>query len=231
MFRQLTTISLFLYTMIVVSQAQDFELLSDRVMDFGTVMQDSVLVGKIEFINSGSQPMVISRVHTSCGCTVAKLDKMEYQPGEKGEIQVSFNTKGFSGFSRKYVTITLSQGQPVSSRVVLQTKITTPVQIEPAFLDLQNITLEGEPNERYLEITNNTDQAITVEEIKTNIKNLDLSLDTIILQPGSTEKVKIIYSPSRIGRNDGFIDLKMNTPASTIKRIPVFINVRDTAVN
>ena len=231
MLQQSTMFALFLYAMVIVSQAQDFELLSERVMDFGTVMQDSVLVGQIEFKNSGTQPIVISRVHTSCGCTVAKLDKMEYQPGEKGEIQVSFNTKGFSGFSRKYVTITLSQGQPVSSRVVLQAKISTPIQVEPAFLDLQDITLEGKPSERSLEITNNTNSTLQVEEIKTNIKNLDISLDTVTLQPGSTEKIKIIYTPSRLGRSDGFIDLKMNTPTSTTKRIPVFINVRNSAGN
>jgi hypothetical protein len=211
--------------------AQKFELLSPRVMDFGSVMQDSVIRGKIRFVNSGDSPVIISRVHTSCGCTAANLDKLEYQPGEVGEVDVQFNTKGFSGAVRKYVTINLTQGQPQSTRIVLQAQIKASLEIEPAFIDLQNIFIEDSENERFISVTNNTNDPLIVEEIKTNIKDLEIFLNSVTLKPGSTEKIKIQYRPSRLGRNDGYIDLVINSPMNIVKRIPVFINVKNNAGN
>jgi hypothetical protein len=215
----------------VFAGAQEFELLTPRVMDFGSVMQDSVIRGKIQFVNSGDSPVVISRVHTSCGCTAANLDKLEYQPGEAGEVDIQFNTKGFSGAVRKYVTISLTQGQPSNTRVVLQAQIKTPIDIEPAFIDLQNILLEDSENERFISVTNNTKDPLIVEEIKTNIKDLEIFLNSVTLQPGSKEKIKVSYNPSRLGRNDGYIDLVINSPMNIVKRIPVFINVKNAAGN
>lgn len=219
----------FLYS--VIMNAQEFELVTPRVMDFGYVLQDSVIRGKIQFKNSGDAPMIIARVHTSCGCTAAKLDKLEYQPGEIGEIAVQFNTKGFSGAVRKYVTINLTEGQPASTRIVLQAQINTAIQVEPAFIDLQNIILEDKENERFILVTNNMDDPLIVEEIKTNIKNLEIALESVKLKPGSTEKIKVVYIPSRLGRNDGYIDIVINNPLNTVKRIPVFINVKNNAGN
>jgi len=222
---------LVILVLVVFAGAQEFELLTPRVMDFGSVMQDSVIRGKIQFVNSGDTPVVISRVHTSCGCTAANLDKLEYQPGEAGEVDVQFNTKGFSGAVRKYVTISLTKGQPSNTRVVLQAQIKTPIEIEPAFIDLQNILLEDSENERFISVTNNTKDPLIVEEIKTNIKDLEIFLNSVTLQPGSKEKIKVSFKPSRLGRNDGYIDLVINSPMNIVKRIPVFINVKNTTGN
>ena len=222
---------LVILVLVVFAGAQELELLTPRVMDFGSVMQDSVIRGKIQFVNSGDSPVVISRVHTSCGCTAANLDKLEYQPGEAGEVDVQFNTKGFSGAVRKYVTISLTKGQPSNTRVVLQAQIKTPIEIEPAFIDLQNILLEDSENERFISVTNNTKDPLIVEEIKTNIKDLEIFLNSVTLQPGSKEKIKVSFKPSRLGRNDGYIDLVINSPMNIVKRIPVFINVKNTTGN
>jgi hypothetical protein len=75
------------------------------------------------------------------------------------------------------------------------------------------------------------DDPLIVEEIKTNIKNLEIDLKSVTLKPGSTEKIKVVYIPSRLGRNDGYIDIVINNPLNTVKRIPVFINVKNNAGN
>jgi hypothetical protein len=200
-------------------------------MDFGDVMQDSVIHAKIQFKNVGESPLIISKIHTSCGCTAAILDKLEYQPGDTGEIDVQLKTKGFSGAIRKYVTIDLTEGQPASTRIILQSKIKTKIEVEPAFIDLQNITMKDSENERYISVTNNMSDPMIVEEVKTNIKNLQIELQTVTVRPGQTEKIKVVYNPYRLGRNDGYIDLVIKDPLTTVKRIPVFINVKNIPGN
>jgi hypothetical protein len=205
---------------------QELELLTPQKMDMGIVTQDSIIYTVIQFKNSGELPMKISRVQTSCGCTAAELNQLDYQPQEAGEIEVQFNTKGFSGVVRKYVTIYLEKGTPSSSRIVLQANIKTNIEIKPAYLDLQNIEMKSEDNDRSFLVTNNFSEPLFIKEILTNIENLEISSKQITLNPGSSEVITIIYKPIRVGRSDGYIDLKIENPVETVKRIPVFIYVK-----
>src|SRR5579862_5923061 len=56
--------------------------------------------------NSGSHPVTIIGVETSCGCTTATLDKKTYAVGESGEIDVVFDPAERTGLQEKIVTIT-----------------------------------------------------------------------------------------------------------------------------
>ena len=57
-----------------------------------------------EFTNTGKSPLIITRVQASCGCTVPKKPDQPIMPGEKGKIEVSYDTKRIGGFS-KAITI------------------------------------------------------------------------------------------------------------------------------
>ncbi len=218
--------SLIILSFTLSGLSQELELLTPQVMDMGIVTQDSVVHSVIQFRNSGELPLKIKRVQTSCGCTAAELNQLDYQPGESGEIEIQFNTKGFSGVVRKYITIYLEDGSPSSSRVVLQANIKTNIEIKPAYLDLQNIDIKSEENGRSFLVTNNFNEPLVIKEILTNIENLEISYKQITLNPGASEEITITYKPMRVGRSDGYIDLKIENPVETVKRIPVFIYVK-----
>lgn len=63
-----------------------------------------------EFTNTGKEPIVVTNVRSSCGCTVPQWTKDPVKPGEKGEITVKYNTRLAGGFN-KTITVT-STGQP-----------------------------------------------------------------------------------------------------------------------
>ena len=76
-----------------------------ETIDYGKIEYGSDGVRTFEFVNTGDAPLVISKVKSSCGCTVPKKPTAPIMPGEKGEIEVKYNTKR-SGFIRKTVTVT-----------------------------------------------------------------------------------------------------------------------------
>lgn len=79
---------------------------AETTFDFGDI-DDGELVSHIyKFTNTGSEPLVIKDAKGSCGCTVPKWPKTPIPPGETGEIQVEFNSKGKTGKQSKRVTIT-----------------------------------------------------------------------------------------------------------------------------
>lgn len=73
---------------------------------FGEVDAGAVIEHTFQFTNSGSIPLVISDVRSTCGCTVANWPEEPIAPGEQGEIPVRFDTKNKKGNQSKAITIT-----------------------------------------------------------------------------------------------------------------------------
>jgi len=62
--------------------------------------------------NVSDEPITVTSVRTSCGCTVPKLPPMPWtlEPGTNGTIQVTMNLAGKRGTVIKTVTVTTDQG-------------------------------------------------------------------------------------------------------------------------
>ncbi len=99
---------LFVATMLAVSvQAQEkkAEITFDSdVVDYGEVEYGGDGVRKFTFTNTGDDVLIVARVYSTCGCTIPKKPENPIQPGEKGEIEVKYDTKR-PGPIRKTITV------------------------------------------------------------------------------------------------------------------------------
>ena len=75
--------------------------------DFGTFSEKEPVVScTFAFTNVGESPLIINQAVASCGCTVPEYTKTPIQPGEKGEIKVTYNGTGkFPGHFKKSITV------------------------------------------------------------------------------------------------------------------------------
>ena len=75
--------------------------------NFGTFSEkDPKVTCTFTYTNIGEQPLVINQAVASCGCTVPEYTKTPVQPGEKGEIKVTYNGTGkFPGHFKKSITV------------------------------------------------------------------------------------------------------------------------------
>ena len=74
--------------------------------DYGVIEQGEKVAHVFKFKNTGNEPLVLSNVKPSCGCTTPKWTKEPIAPGDNGEIHVEFDSKGKSGKQTKTVTVT-----------------------------------------------------------------------------------------------------------------------------
>jgi len=74
--------------------------------DFGVITEGKdTLWYDFEFKNTGSEPLYISDVKTSCDCTLAKWPKDPVQPGKTAVIKGGFKIEGKSGRFEKSIII------------------------------------------------------------------------------------------------------------------------------
>lgn len=97
-----------------VEQVLQFE---HTVMNIGTLSEnDDPAMYHFKYHNVSKKPIYLSKLTTSCGCTVAKYDKKVVQPGEQGEIILVFHPMDQAGdlYREAFVYTDLSKEHPTA---------------------------------------------------------------------------------------------------------------------
>ncbi len=81
--------------------------------DFGSIVYGAN--GKVDFsfTNTGTKDLIINDVKSSCGCAVPVWPKEPVKPGQKGTIQVEYNTKLAGPFNKTIVVYATAVNSPV----------------------------------------------------------------------------------------------------------------------
>ncbi|MCQ2607457.1 MAG: DUF1573 domain-containing protein [Bacteroidales bacterium] len=87
-----------------LKNAPKITFVQDTIL-FGTVKQGDPVECKFEFSNEGKSTLEILKIKTSCGCTAGTMDKMSYEKGEKGVVNVTLNTRNKRNHVRQTITI------------------------------------------------------------------------------------------------------------------------------
>ena len=106
-----------------------------NVIDYGTIEQGTDGNRIFVFTNTGKEPLILTNVRASCGCTTPKWTRNPIAPGEKGEIMVHYDTNRMGNF-HKTITVT-SNAKTANTTLTIKGKVmpkeqvqTTPVKEE-----------------------------------------------------------------------------------------------------
>ncbi|MDD5507854.1 MAG: DUF1573 domain-containing protein [Bacteroidales bacterium] len=90
----------------VVDTASVPEISFDKLVhDYGTIELNGNGNCQFTFTNTGKEPLVLTNVRSSCGCTVPSWPKEPILPGKSGVIDVKYNTSR-AGVINKSVVVT-----------------------------------------------------------------------------------------------------------------------------
>lgn len=91
---------------------------SDPILDFGSVSDTEEIHGAFPFTNTGSEPLVISEIKPSCGCTTVELARTRFEPGEGDSIELVWSPKGFGPQAKSITVQSNSDGEPITQLII-----------------------------------------------------------------------------------------------------------------
>lgn len=191
--------------MAVAAMAQPSILWLEVEHDFGS-FSDSLktVTCQMRFVNTGDEPLVISKVKSSCGCTAAEYPRTPIAPGDTSAVELRYSSRDIPGEFEKNVWV-YTNGDP--SKTLLTVKglvIGSPenilekypvgegaVRFSHASLPLGEVT-KGRQREAFVTGYNTGEQAMqtTVVGLPPHIKARVLP-DTIM--PGKLVTVSFFY--------------------------------------
>ena len=98
----------------------------NEVFEFGKISQGEKVSHSFRFRNIGESDLVINKVEGSCGCTVMKgWPKHPVKPGEMGNIDVVFDSKGKKGTQNKTISV-VANTYPSTTVISLKGEVIAP---------------------------------------------------------------------------------------------------------
>lgn len=196
--------------------------------DFGKINEaDGRVTTIFTFKNEGMEPLVLSNVRASCGCTTPTWTKTPIEPGQTGNITVTYNPNGRPGRFQKTITVTSNASAPtvkLTIRGEVIPKTQQPVSRFPqkmgealatnsriltygSILNTKNIT-------KNIEYTNNSDKDITVEVLLNDKEPwIDAQVTLVTVKPKEVGQlhVNIDGAKSKVwGLQNSYVYLAVN---------------------
>lgn len=79
---------------------------------FGDIIQGEKVEYTFNFKNTGNEPLIITNVQVTCGCTASDWPRDPIAPGQESSMTISFNSAGKMGRQNKVITIISNATNP-----------------------------------------------------------------------------------------------------------------------
>ena len=85
--------------------------------DFGKIPQGKPVTTQFLYTNVGEEPLILTSVQPTCGCTIADYTKTPVKKGDKGIIKITFNAPVVGVFN-KTIVVTSNAKTPTKYLVI-----------------------------------------------------------------------------------------------------------------
>lgn len=224
-----TLVSLIIIVMAAVVYAGPEITFEKQKIDFGEISSGKVLDLKYMFENTGDETLIIKNINTSCGCTYTRLEKKEYEPGEKGVIPVKFFSKGYRGKVTKTVTVVSNDKVNPYLRLslsgLIKLKDFSVAEIDKDLLDFNVIRLNEKPSKEVI-ITNTGNIDLRILEV-THSPEVSTIFTKKVIKSGETGKLTVTFNPLQVGQFSTFLRVRTNAFKSPLLIIRLKTDIKE----
>jgi hypothetical protein len=185
---------------------------------FTTVPGQVMVKAAYPFKNKGADPVTITGLKTSCGCTTATPSKLAYAPGESGTINAVFSIGSRTGLQKK--TIRIETNDQHTQELLLTVTIPELLRIEPSFV----LWTAGEPaTEKIVTLTVKADPPFKITGLKGVPEKIKASLEAL---PDGVGYRLHLQPKDTTSTTEGWLELKTDLPADKGIRFRIYVGVK-----
>lgn len=199
------------------------------VFDYGTVDASTVVEHTFTIRNEGTLTLEISRVHASCGCTVANISSQQIPPGGESQISSRLSLQGRSGPQQK--TIVIDSNDPDQPQYVLTLRgvVGAALNVQPQQIMMPRVTPGSQPQANVILTSGDgTEYSVTGVDSTSDL----LQANVVTIEDRKTYRVDLgLKQPLEGGAFNAMVVVRTDHPKRPAVEIPVtFIAAREIVV-
>ncbi len=237
-------ISIFFFLFVIVPQifAQGIMNFKEETHDFGNIDEGVLVSYEFEFTNTGDQPLEITKVDASCGCTAPSWSTGAVYPNKKGIIKATFDSKDKPGPFTKSLTvksnskkqhlllyikgfvkakasgITNTQGNKIENSVI---KLTPPtIQLDRYAFDFGKIESGEKPKQRFT-VSNTGQENLVITSLESKCNCISFGLSNGVVAPGQSEILELTINTDKIHLLDDVFIISTNDPFNPKRELKI----------
>lgn len=200
-------------------------LVEKPVHDFGTITQGEKVNHLFTVKNRGDEPLTITQLRSSCGCTAATLSAKTISPGKSGEVRVTFDSANFGGQVAKTVHIDSNDPRTPSTVLTLQGKITELIAAAPRTLNLGTLKA-GSRKEAVVTLENRGSAPFAVTSVHSPQAAIVGTPPSGKVNPGKSGEIAVVVTVPREGRFlSGYLTILTTHPQKRELVVPVYATI------
>ena len=221
--------------------------------DFGKVAEGTQATYEFKVTNVGNQPVVITNVQPSCGCTTPDWTKEPIQPGKSGVIKAMYSSAGRPGPFHKSITVLSNSIKPSAVIYIkgevgpkdLKTSYTPEQKAKSPRLAVGKTSYNFgkiEKNRKAVAkfIVKNTGQKdLVIQGVKTNCNCVSFQVSKPEIKPGQQAVLELTYVPAALREQNEIVtiisndiimpDLKLTLKANVVESLALKNMLREGA--
>jgi uncharacterized cupredoxin-like copper-binding protein len=193
--------------------------------DFGTINQGQKVDHLFAVKNRGDEPLTITQIRSSCGCTAATLSTKTIPPGKSGEVKVTFDSTNFADQVTKTVHLDSNDPRNPSTVLTMQGKIVEIIAATPRTLNLGSLKA-GSRKEVMLKLENRGTTTFTVTSVHSPMVAIVGTIREGKVNPGKSGEITVTVAVPREGRFlSGYLTIQTDSPLKRELTVPIYATI------
>lgn len=230
MFRRLLFILSLLTCCTIQAYAQGQFSFQEEVHQFPPLVVGEKVTHVFRFKNSGTAPIIISKVDAGCGCTDITWTKDPVMPQDSGFVSVSYDSKGHEGNFFKNIHVYSNAKTPDYPLLIRGISLPDPENAPFALLPADTFDLGVLPKwtqvKKKIAIQNTGESYLTISEVTSDCRCVHLvSYAGMRIYAGKTKEIEIMYNPQQSGE-EVIEPITLHTNSVKQPKIQIFFRSR-----
>ena len=189
----------------------------ESVHDFGILSPDMYHNYGFKFTNTGEGILKIGKIKSTCSCTVPKLTKKEYAPGESGIVKVKYHSSKRAGSRKERLYVHSNDKTEPKFKLLVKAKVVLKVTHEPKRLNFS--FKQKDVNCPEIILSSVDDQPFAIKQVKSRANSVSIDFDPLVEATRFVLKAKIDIEKMKTIQ-DGRIDIKITHPECKVVTVP-----------